>query len=99
MKYRRQTMRISVFAEGDNAVFGESAIHVEIDDDAAGPYLVLRSSAEGNAHGMVCVDFEQWEQVEAAARELMAGCRGEYGIDLAQQSIEALKTEAAKEQK
>lgn len=36
----------SVFREGESPIFGESATHVLVEDEAAGPFIVLKQSHE-----------------------------------------------------
>lgn len=72
MKYTTTITRISVHSEEHSPVLGETALHIEIDDEGAGPFLVIRSCSEGDdTAGKVSVDFEEWGLVDQAARQLM----------------------------
>lgn len=78
MTQKTTITRITVHDAADSPVFGDSAIHVEIDDEAGGPFLALRSCGDiDTTRGRISVDFEQWELVSDAAKQLMAQFDGE----------------------
>jgi hypothetical protein len=57
---------------GTSALFDESVTQVLIDDDAAGPYIVLKQSGrEANKAGEVRLDMDELEAVVRAARRLI----------------------------
>lgn len=62
MKYTSTTLSASVHSEKDNPVFGNSAIHIKIEDEAAGPYLVFSQCSDEN-HGEVTIDFDQFDEI------------------------------------
>jgi hypothetical protein len=51
-------IKYSLFKEGDNPIFGESAFHFEMMDDAAGAYLKLSQCTYTN-HGEILIDFRE----------------------------------------
>ena len=73
MKYVTTPISFSVHGEGDDPVIGDSAIHVKVVEEGAGPFVELRSMAEGSEPGQILMDVEQLDLVAEAARKLMAG--------------------------
>ena len=62
----------SVHVHGTSAVFDDSVTQVLVDDDAAGPYIVLKQSGrEANKAGEVRLDMDELEAVVRAARRLI----------------------------
>lgn len=55
--------RYAIHYEDESPIFGESTIHVSIDDEAAGPYLVIESTNPDGTDGKVTIDFAQWPSV------------------------------------
>ena len=49
-------------------MFGECAIHIVMDDEAAGPFLRLLDS-DGNS---IAISPDEWGAVDAAARQMLA---------------------------
>lgn len=74
-RYKRTTLSVAIHEEGDSPVYGDSAILVSIDDEAAGPFVVIRSCCERDTGGQVSIDPDMWDHVDAAARELL----GQFG--------------------
>ena len=62
---------MSVHLPDESPIFGEDATHVLIDDDAAGPYLVLRQYGREAKVGEVRLDLAELEAVMRAARRLI----------------------------
>lgn len=62
MSYKTTLTSFSVHTTEDNPVFGNSAIHVKIEDDAAGPYLVLHQCSDEN-EGQITIDFDQFDEI------------------------------------
>lgn len=62
MKYVNTITSVSIHSDEDNPVFGNSAIHIKIEDEAAGAYLVISQCSDEN-QGHVTVDFEQFEEM------------------------------------
>lgn len=63
-------IKVAVHRKYDNPIFGENVIHVSVDDEAAGPFIVLESNA-GHADGLR-IDMDELEAVTAAARKLIS---------------------------
>jgi hypothetical protein len=62
---------MSVHLPDESPIFGEDATHVMVDDDAAGPYLVLRQYGNERKVGEVRLDIEELDAVMRAARRLI----------------------------
>jgi hypothetical protein len=62
---------MSVHMPDESPIFGDSSTHVMVDDDAAGPYLVLRQYGNERKVGEVRLDIDELESVMRAARRLI----------------------------
>lgn len=62
---------VSVHRKGDNPIFGENVIHVSVEDEGGGPFIVLDSN-EGKEDGLR-IDMDELEAATAAARQLISG--------------------------
>ena len=62
---------MAVHLQGESPIFGESTIKVRVEDDAAGPYLVLHQCGGEIQPGEVRLDLEELELVLRAARRLL----------------------------
>lgn len=72
MTYRTTPIAVSVHGDTDSPIYGESAVHVLIDDETAGPFITLRQVGNDDPKpGMVGMDIEQLEIVTRVARELI----------------------------
>ena len=63
---------MSIHSDDESPIFGEHSTQVTIDDEGAGPYIVLTQTNEGAKVGTVAMDMEDLELVIKAARDLMA---------------------------
>lgn len=74
----------SVHLAGHNPVFGESATHVTIDDEAGGPFLVLQQFRDDQElkPGRVKLCLDELERVLETARILMAAWPEEADTDV-----------------
>ena len=48
----------SIYKDGDNPVFGNSVTKVEIEDDAAGPYITI-SQCNDDHEGSIKLEFDE----------------------------------------
>ena len=62
---------MSVHMPDESPIFGEDATHVMVDDEAAGPFIVLRQFKDHSSIGEVRMDLEELELVLRAARRLL----------------------------
>lgn len=61
------TTAIAIHPAGESPIYGEMTITVSLDDEAAGPFLVLKQES-----GEVRICFDEWAEVQAAVQMLMA---------------------------
>jgi hypothetical protein len=64
-------VKIAVHRIDDNPIFGENVIHVSVDDDSGGAYIVIEAN-EGQMDGLR-IDLDELEMVLVAAKILIAG--------------------------
>jgi len=62
---------VSVHRKNDNPIFGESTIHVRIEDGGNGPYLILSQCLDGMAEGEVKLNIDELQHILVAASQLM----------------------------
>jgi hypothetical protein len=70
MKYLKTTLVVSVHREGDNPVFADSATHVCVEDEAGGPFIVLKQINDSIKPGEVRLEFEELKVICEVAEEL-----------------------------
>ena len=71
MGYMIKTLKISVCPKDDNPIFGEKATHITIDDEAAGPFIVLKQSFVHAKPGEVRLDPDEMRHVFEHAQKLL----------------------------
>ena len=67
--------RHQCFLKKKNPIFGEGVTHISIEDEAAGPYLVISQESTGEMPGGVSgikVDVNELEIILGAAKKLYA---------------------------
>ena len=67
------TTELTVHLKGKSPVFGEGVIHVRLDDEGAGPFVVLRQmkeSTEDDGYSNIKMDFEELEHIIKAGKML-----------------------------
>lgn len=62
---------MAVHLVDESPIFGDNSTHVLIDDDVAGPFIVLRQYGREAEVGEVRLDIEGLEAVLRAARRLI----------------------------
>ena len=72
-KYTRtiRTVIITPEDDTDSPIFSEKAISVSVEDEAGGPFIVLRTNDEVSGRGEVRLDIEELEEAAKVGRELM----------------------------
>lgn len=65
------TTKMSIHREGDNPVYGESVIEVELDDECGGPFLVIRSLQDNLEHNTIRLEYEEIQKVLEVASRLI----------------------------
>ena len=69
--YNIVPLKYSMFYEKDNPVFGESATHISIDDDAGGSYIVLEQFPDDGPQKLK-FDLPELEELLRIANKLMS---------------------------
>lgn len=62
----------SIHREGDSPIFGETVTTVCIDDDAGGPFVVLKQVRDDSKEGRVVLYPDEIDVVMDAAKRLLA---------------------------
>lgn len=60
-------MTYAVHADGDSPCYGDSAVHISVEDEAAGPFLIIKDIRNGS---QVAIDFADWPQITEAVELL-----------------------------
>lgn len=72
MSYEIHPLVLAVIPKGD-PIYSERVTRIEIQDDAAGPYLEIRQPGTPEADGVVAInDLEEWEAIDQAVRGQLA---------------------------
>lgn len=80
MTYRTTPIAVAIHVDDESPIFGEQTIQVWIDNEAAGPLVVLKQIGHNSSKpGTIWLDIEQLETVTRAARELSDAQPGERG--------------------
>ena len=69
--YKTVPLKYSMFYEKDNPVFGESATHISIDDEAGGGYIVLEQFPEDGPQKLR-LNLDELKQIVSIANKLMS---------------------------
>ena len=89
--YKTVPLKYSMFYEKDNPVFGESATHISIDDEAGGGYIVLEQFPDDGPQKLR-LDIDELKQILSVANKLMSEYNLATGVvtkpDLSQYIIE-----------
>ena len=70
MKYKSTIIRIAIHLENLNPVYGGGVTHVNVQDEAAGPFLTLSQVGEEKFQ-FVRVDMDELEMITAEAKKLI----------------------------
>ena len=71
MKYKTTILQVAIHQEESNPNFGEGNTYVSIDDEAAGPFLVIEQHDDNGEPGKLRFDYEEFLAVAEAAKMLM----------------------------
>jgi hypothetical protein len=72
--YKPRTIAVAVGPEHD-AIFSESLTRVEIDDHAAGEFVVVRQQSMDSKLGEIAIDPRDWPALRAAINKMVRECR------------------------
>ena len=72
-KYNRTIRTVIITPEGDkdSPLFSENAVSVSLEDEAGGPFIVLKINDKISGRGEIRLDVEELEEAAKVARELM----------------------------
>ena len=70
-EYKTTILQVSVHREESNPIFEEGNTYVSVDDEAAGPFLVIQQTDDDIEAGKVRMDYEEFMAVAEAAKMLM----------------------------
>lgn len=75
MKYKITPICFSVHREDESPIYGELSVHIRIEDEAAGPFLVIKSQAadEFSKSGEIALEFEHFDAISEAVKRLREG--------------------------
>lgn len=89
--YKTVPLKYSMFYDKDNSVFGESATHISIEDEAGGSYIVLEQFPDDGPQKLR-LDIDELKQILSVANKLMSEYNLATGVvtkpDLLQYIIE-----------
>ncbi|MGL4650051.1 MAG: hypothetical protein ACRC1H_11625 [Caldilineaceae bacterium] len=72
MSYEIHPLVLAVIPKGQ-PVYSECVTRIEIEDEAAGPYLEIRQPGKPEADGVVAInDAEEWDAIDQAVRGQLA---------------------------
>lgn len=72
------TTELTVHFKDKSPVFGEGVIHVRLDDEGGGPFVVLRQMKEGiedDGYNKIKIDFEELDHIVKAIKMLQDTCK------------------------
>lgn len=70
-KYVKTILKVAIHRENENPVFGEGNTFVSVEDEAAGPFLVIEQNDSYNAEKNLRMDYAELLTVVEAAKVLM----------------------------
>ena len=70
-KYVSTIMSVSVHNKAVNPIYGEFNVVVRVEDEGAGPFLVLEQSTDDSANQKIRLDYDELLAVAQAAKMLM----------------------------
>jgi hypothetical protein len=65
-------LEYSIFKAGQNPVFGEYALTLRLDDEAAGAFFVIKSNEENTEPGQVRLDTEEIRLIAKLSEKMLA---------------------------
>ena len=69
---RTLTTRLVVVPEGE-PIFSDNAMHIEIEDEAAGEFVVVKQLLDG--YGQIAISPKDWPAIRKAIDKLVKACR------------------------
>ena len=78
-KMKVMPIQYSVYPEKDNPIFGDGATHISIDDEAAGPFIVLKQYTD-DATREIRLDLDEIDIVFETIKKLVKECNYEDSV-------------------
>lgn len=75
MKYKATTIAVAVHPENENPIYGDSVIHVLLEDEAAGAFIVLEQNTDDTVKPRIRVELEELELIVETARRIINGSK------------------------
>ena len=69
-KLKTTVLCISVHREDESPIFGENSTHIVLEDEAGGPFIILKQSNNDNLAGETRLDIDELELITKVAREM-----------------------------
>ena len=67
------TIKVAIHRRGTNPIFGEGVVHVSVEDETGGPFIVLESDDDNS--GGLRIDMEELEAAVVAARMMIGAAQ------------------------
>ena len=77
MTYKKTTISVSIHHQTDSPLYGESVTIVSLNDEGAGPFIVLSQHGDHIKPGELRFDMEELSIIHDTARELIKGAKNE----------------------
>ena len=70
---KTSAIKKAIYVDGNNPISGEVAVHVSVEDEGGGAFLVIETIEDD---GKIRIDLDELEAVLVAAREMIAEIEG-----------------------
>lgn len=87
-KYVKTILKVAIHRENENPVFGEGNTFVSVEDEAAGPFIIIEQNDSYNTEKNIRMDYEELLAVTEAAKVLMAQIYIKKAEDEINESVE-----------
>lgn len=74
MTYETRTLKIAIGVKGE-PIFHEGTTEIEIVDEAAGEFLKITQSPDGDESGTIKIDPGEWPMIKAGIDKMIKECR------------------------
>jgi hypothetical protein len=68
---KQTNLCISVHNSKENPIYGAGATHIRVEDEAAGPFLIISQCGDERGQQEISLDFEELVEILAAAKALI----------------------------
>ena len=70
-EFKTTITQVSIHREDANPIFGEGNTYVSVEDEAGGPFLVIRNDSDEHGINSIRIDYDEFLAVAEAAKMLM----------------------------